>query len=185
MKKNLGAKNVLYPMLIVIIGCEVNGKANFNTINNVGIIDQGILAIGMGKNHYSNQGIKENRTLSVNIPSAELVERVDYIGMNSGEKTDKSQVFRTFAGTLHGAPMIDEASLCMECEVIDIYDRPNFDVFIVKVVNTYCESDIVTDGRIDYLRVNPLFYDMTSLHYWKFGERMMRAYTVGKNYLHQ
>lgn len=39
MKKNIGAVNVLYPLPIVIIGTEVEGKPNYITIAHVGIID--------------------------------------------------------------------------------------------------------------------------------------------------
>ena len=38
MKQNLGTQNALYPMPVVIVGCEAEGKSNFNTIAHVGII---------------------------------------------------------------------------------------------------------------------------------------------------
>lgn len=181
-KENLGVKNALYPMPVVVIGSEVNGKPNFNTIAHVGIIDHGTLSISIGKIHYSNEGIKKNRTLSINLPSADMVEKVDYVGMVSGKKIDKSKVFRTFTGALKGAPMVEEAPISMECEVIDIYDRPEFDVFIVKIVNTYCELNVLTEGKLDYAKANPFFYDMPGFSYWNLGYKMMQAYTIGKNY---
>ncbi|MBQ7499207.1 MAG: flavin reductase family protein [Selenomonas sp.] len=182
MKRNLGAKNALYPMPVVIVGCEAEGKPNFNTIAHVGIVDHTTLSISMGKIHYSNQFIKENRTLSVNLPSAELLERVDYVGIVSGKKADKSKVFKTFSGALKGAPMLEEAPLTMECEVIDIYDRPEFDVFIVRIAGTYCNASVMTDGKIDYAKVKPFFYDMPGFGYWNLGNRIMNAYTVGRQY---
>ena len=182
MKENLGKINALYPMPVVVVGSESEGRKNFNTIAHVGIIDHGVLSISMGKLHYSNAGIKKNRTLSINIPSADMVEKVDYIGMVSGKKVDKSHVFETFRGSLQGAPMLEEAPICMECEVIDIYDRPDFDVFIVKIVNTYCDAAVLTKGKIDYEKANPFFYDMPGFNYWNLGKLMMRAYTIGKGY---
>ena len=159
MKQNLGTPNALYPMPVVIVGCEAEGKSNFNTIAHVGIVDHTTLSISMGKIHYSNQFIKRNRTLSVNLPSSEMLERVDYVGMVSGKKADKSGVFKTFSGTLKGAPLMEEAPLAMECEVIDVYDRPEFDVFIVRIAGTYCDESAMTDGKIDYAKVKPFFYD--------------------------
>jgi flavin reductase (DIM6/NTAB) family NADH-FMN oxidoreductase RutF len=172
MKRNLGAVNALYPMPIVIVGTEVDGKTNYNAIAHVGIVDHNTLSVSMGKIHYSNRGIKQNRTLSINLVSSEMIEKMSYVGSVSGADTDKSQVFENFHGSLTGAPMVKEASICMECEVIHILDRPEFDVFIVKIVNTYCEEAVITDGHVDYARVESIFYDMPSFGYWKLGEKI-------------
>lgn len=182
MKKNLGSKNALYPMPTVIVGTEIDGKVNYNTIAHVGIIDHGLLSISMGKIHYSNQGIKKNKTLSINFPSVDMALETDYVGMFSGAKVDKSEVFESFTGTLKGAPMIKKAPLNMECEVVEILDRPEFDVFLVKIANTYCDEEALTDGKIDYSKVNPFFYDMPRFKYWKLGGELSKAYSIGKDY---
>lgn len=181
-EKKLGAKNALYPMPVVIVGSEVDGKINYNTIAHVGIIDHGMLSISMGKIHYSNQGIKKNMTLSINFPSENMVKKADYVGIVSGAKSDKSGVFESFRGALKGAPMIKEAPLNMECEVVEILDRPEFDVFLVKIVNTYCDEEVLTDGKIDYSKVKPFFYDMPRFRYWHLGNEIARSYTIGKEY---
>ncbi|MBP1737199.1 MAG: flavin reductase [Oscillospiraceae bacterium] len=174
MKKNLGATNALYPMPIVVVGTEVNGKANYNAIAHVGIIDHKTLSISMGKIHYSNQGIKEHKTLSINITAEDMVEEMDHVGKVSGAKEDKSQIFNSVYGELKGAPMIENAPVSMECEVIDIYDQPEFDVFIVKVVNTYADEAVLTDGKIDFAKVKPVLFDMPKFGYWKLGPRAER-----------
>ena len=74
MKMKLGPKNCLYPMPTTLIGALVNGKPNYVTIAHVGIMDMGSVSLGMNKNHYTNQGIKENKTFSVNMPSAKMVK---------------------------------------------------------------------------------------------------------------
>lgn len=182
MKKNLGSVNALYPMPTVIVGSEFKGKINYNTIAHVGILDHDLISISMGKIHYSNKGIKENRTLSINFPSSDMVIETDYVGMKSGAKIDKSQVFESFFGTLKGAPMIKKAPLTMECEVVEIIDRPDFDVFLLKIVNTYCEENVLTNGKIDYSKVNPMFFDMPSRTYWKLGQDIALSYSIGKEY---
>jgi len=128
MKRNLGAVNALYPTPVVIVGTEVNGKANYINIAHVGSIDMRTLSLSMGKTHHSNKGIKENMTLSINIPSEDMVVKVDYVGFVSGANQDKSDVFESFSGELKGAPMIKDCPICMECKVITIVDMPNLDV---------------------------------------------------------
>ena len=66
--KPIGAVNALYPMPTTLVGVTVNGKPNFLTVAHVGILNHGTpqyLSIGLGKVHYSNVGIHENRTFSI------------------------------------------------------------------------------------------------------------------------
>lgn len=182
MKKNLGSVNALYPMPTVLVGTEVAGKINYIAIAHVGVIDHDLLSISMAKAHYSNQGIKEHRTLSINFPSSDMVIETDYIGMNSGAKVDKSQLFESFSGSLKGAPMIKKAPLTMECEVVDILDRPKYDVFLVKITNTYCDEAVLTDGKIDFAKVDPILFDMPRLKYWRLGEKLADCWSIGKQY---
>lgn len=182
MKKNLGSKNALYPMPTVIIGTEVDGKVNYITIAHVGILDHGLLAVSMGKAHHSNKGIRTHRTLSINYPSVSMAIETDYIGMVTGAKVDKSEVFESFTGTLNGAPMIKNAPLTMECKVVDIFDTPHFDVFLLKVENTYCDEEVLTDGKIDYSKVDPILFDMPGFNYWRLGEKIADSYSIGKQY---
>ena len=64
--------------------------------------------------HLTNKGILENKTFSVNLPSEEMVEITDHIGMVSGTKEDKSQLFDLFYGELDTAPMIEQCKVTME-----------------------------------------------------------------------
>ena len=80
MKMKLGPKNCLYPMPTTLVGALVKGKPNYITIAHVGIMDSTSVSLGMNKNHYTNQGIRENKTFSVNIPSAKLVKETDFCG---------------------------------------------------------------------------------------------------------
>lgn len=50
-----------------------------------GIMDLGSVSFGMAKVHYTNVGIKENKTFSVNIPSVGMVEKADYCGLVSSK----------------------------------------------------------------------------------------------------
>ena len=105
MKIELGAKNCLYPLPTVLVGANVNGRANYITIAHVGIADPGCVTLGMNKAHYTNAGIKENRAFSVNIPSIGLVEETDYCGLVSGKNTaPTSSADRTHGmlGSFHG-----------------------------------------------------------------------------------
>jgi flavin reductase (DIM6/NTAB) family NADH-FMN oxidoreductase RutF len=182
MKKNIGAVNALYPMPTVIVGTEIEGKANYSAIAHVGIIDHNTISISMNKAHYSNQGIKQHRTLSISIPTEKMIVETDYMGLVSGANSDKSMIYESFAGELKGAPMIKEAPLTMECKVIEIIDRPHHDVFLVEPQNTYCNENILTDDKIDISKIKPILFDMPLRKYWKLGETFADCWSIGKNY---
>lgn len=180
MKKELGAKNCLYPLPTTLIGALVDGKPNYITIAHVGIMDLESVSLGMAKVHYTNAGIKDNGTFSVNIPSVKMVKETDYCGLVSGRKHDKAKLFSTFFGKLKTAPMIDECVINMECELIKTVDFPNHDVFIGKIANTYCEETILTNGGVDFGKVQPILFVMNDPSYWMLGNKFAKAWGVGK-----
>jgi flavin reductase (DIM6/NTAB) family NADH-FMN oxidoreductase RutF len=108
MKVKLGVKNCLYPMPTTIVGALVHGKPNYVTVAHVGIMELNSISLGINKSHYTNQGIEQNKTFSVNIPSAKIVRETDYCGLVSGKNDDKTAIFTTFYGALQTAPMIEQ-----------------------------------------------------------------------------
>ena len=180
MKTEIGPKNCLYPLPTTLIGASVYGKPNYITIAHVGIMDLESVSLGMSKVHYTNAGIKANGTFSVNIPSVEMVKVTDYCGLVSGKTEDKAGLFKTFYGKLKTAPMIEECAINMECELIKTVDFPNHDVFIGKIVATYCDDSVLTEGIVDFKKVQPILFVMNDHSYWKLGNRFARAWDVGK-----
>jgi flavin reductase (DIM6/NTAB) family NADH-FMN oxidoreductase RutF len=181
MKKELGAKNCLYPLPTVLVGANIDDKPNYITIAHVGIMDMGSISLGMGKGHFTNRGIKQNQTFSINIPSIDLVKEVDYCGLVSGKNTNKSSLFENFYGKLKTAPMIKNCPINMECKLIKTVDFPAHDIFIGEVVATYCDDEYLTDGIVDFAKVNPIMFVMNDVSYWKLGERFAKAWSVGKD----
>jgi flavin reductase (DIM6/NTAB) family NADH-FMN oxidoreductase RutF len=182
-KINIG-NNVFIPMLVVIVGANVEGKANFMA---VGWITRAnaqppMLAIGINKAHYTPLGIRENGTFSVNFPSADMVEKTDYCGIVSGRKTDKSKIFKVFYGETKTAPMIEECPLCMECKVMETVDLPSNTLFIGEIVRAYTDKLFLTDGKPDFKKINPLLFTMPDNSYWAMGEYIAKAWYVGKKF---
>jgi len=180
LKIGLGAKNCLYPLPTTLVGALVNGKPNYITIAHVGIMDLGSVSLGMSKVHYTNAGIKANGTFSVNIPSVKMVKETDHCGLVSGKTEDKSALFKTFYGKLKSAPMIEECAVNMECELIKTIDFPTHDVFIGKIAATYCDEAVLTEGIVDFGKVQPILFVMNDRSYWKLGDKFAKAWDVGK-----
>jgi flavin reductase (DIM6/NTAB) family NADH-FMN oxidoreductase RutF len=182
MKMQIGPKNCLYPLPTTLIGANVNEKPNVIAIAHVGIMDLGSVSLGVAKAHYTNKGIKENKTFSVNIPSENMVEKTDYCGLVSGREVNKGELFKTFYGKLKTAPMIEECPINMECELIKTVDFPNHDIFIGRIVETYCDDGVLENGVIDFSKVKPILFVMNDRSYWKLGSKLAKAWNVGKKF---
>ncbi len=181
MKAELGAKNCLYPMPTTLVGATVDGRPNFLTIANVGITDPGDVSIGLSKTHHTNRGIKDHKTFSVNIPSTALVKEADYCGLVTGKHVDKAKLFDVFYGALKTAPMITECPINMECRLIKTVDFPKHDVFVGEITATYADESVLTEGNVDFAKVQPILFAMPDQGYWKLGERFAKAWSIGKD----
>ena len=180
----IGPVNALYPMPTTLVGATVNGKPNFLTIAHVGILNHATpqyLSIGLGKVHYSNAGILENRTFSICLPSEDLMVKTDYCGIMTGKKTDKAALFEVFYGDLETAPMIRECPVNMELKLHDVLDFKTHDTFIGELVQTYADDGIMSDGKIDIAKLRPLLFDMASVKYWRLGPPVGNCWNVGKS----
>jgi len=186
-KVKLGARPYLYPMPIVLVGANVNGKPNFLTAAFVGIANYkpAMIAVGLGKHHYTNSGIKKNKTFSVNIPSQAMVKAVDFCGIYSGHKVDKSELFQTFSGKLKTAPMIAECPISMECKLIRSIPLGIDELFLAKIVEVYADKKCLTPpgrGEPDLRKIQPLLFTMPDNKYWKIGKFCGPAWKIGKGF---
>ena len=179
----IGPVNALYPMPTTLVGSTVNGKPNFLAVAHVGILNHGkpqYLSIGLAKVHYSNDGIRENRTFSICLPSEDLMIETDYCGIMTGKKTDKASLFDIFYGELKTAPMIRQCPVNMELKLHDTLDYTTHDIFVGELIQTYADEGALTDGKIDIAKVKPLLFDMASVKYWRLGPAAGNCWNVGK-----
>ena len=169
-KKNLGNLLALYPKPMTVVGAEVEGKVNWLVVGHTGVIGHDRILVSMSKSHYTNQGIKKSKRLSVNLVSREMLPKADYVGSVSGATVDKSEVFAYHIGE-NDTPVIDASPLTMECEVVDIYETDGFDNFICAIVNTYAASDVLdSDGKLDYTKLKPVLFEFPTYSYLATGE---------------
>ena len=180
MKITLDSRNVLYPMLTTLVGATVNGRPNFLAIAHVGIMDFHTVSVSINRTHHTTPGIKENKTFSVNIPSADMVRETDYCGLVSGREVNKAELFTVFYGSLKTAPMIEECPINMECRLARTVEFPKHDVFMGEIVATYCSEECLTEGALNISKLQPLLFTMSDKGYWKLGERLATAWSAGK-----
>ncbi|MBE5033442.1 flavin reductase [Rikenellaceae bacterium DSM 108975] len=179
-KKNIGNLLALYPKPMTVVGAEVGGKVNWLVVGHTGIIGHDRILVSMSKSHYTNQGIRKSRKLSINLVSREMLPKADYVGSVSGASVDKSGVFDYHWGE-NGSPVIDASPLTMECEVVDIFETEGFDNFVCSVANTYAAPDVLDDsGRLDYTRLKPVLFTFPGYSYLATGEVIGKCLNLDK-----
>jgi flavin reductase (DIM6/NTAB) family NADH-FMN oxidoreductase RutF len=184
-KQPIGARTFLYPMPVVLVGANVAGRPNYLPIAYCGIVQHtpAMIAATLGKAHYTNAGIKENATFSINIPSQEMAAVTDYCGLHSGRDTDKSALFTTFYGQLKSAPMIEACPLNLECKLVQTLDfEGTNEIFIGEIVEGYSSPAYLTEGFPDISKIRPLIFSMHDNTYWKVGECLGKAWSIGRDF---
>ena len=153
-KIRINANVFLYPMPVVLVGTMVKGKPNFMAVGWISRVNANppMLVIGINRNHLTPEGIKENGTFSVNIPRADMVEKVDYCGIVSGRKAEKDGIFQVFYGEQKTAPMIDDCPICMECKVFDTIELPTNYLIIGQITAAFAEEKCLTNNKPDVQR---------------------------------
>lgn len=183
-KLKIGPRTFLYPMPTTLVGANVKGRPNYLVVAYCSIVnhDPALIAVALNKSHYTNIGIKQNRTFSVNIPSAKMVRVTDYCGIFSGERVDKSNLFNSFYGKLKTAPMIKECPLNLECKLIQTLAFSMDEVFIGEIVQSYSEKKYLTKGLPDIKKINPIIFSMHDNNYWLLGRHIACAWSIGEKF---
>ena len=183
-KITVGPSTLLFPMPVALIGSEVDGKANFMTAAWCGIAAQTppAITVAIRKQRHTLKGITDHQSFSVNVPSADMVKKVDYCGIYSGSSRDKSAVFTTFKGRLTGVPLITECPINLECKVIHRLDLGSHTLVVGEIVETYVKKACLdADGRkVIPAKIDPLIYTAVSQVYQRLGEVVGNAFHEGR-----
>ena len=181
-KVKFGAYPYVYPVPIVLAGANVAGRPNFVTLGACGImgIDPPLVYISSNVKHYTNRGILENDTFSVNFPTTDMLAVTDYCGIVSGSEVDKSQLFDVFYGELETAPMIMDCPVNLECRVEKEFTINDSQVFVGRIAETYVDKVHIVerDGAkaiADVTKLDPIAYALDNLYY-RIGEIIGEGY---------
>ncbi len=175
--------NVLPVMPVCLVGSMVDGRPNFMTVAWFTRLSYKPPMVGAAINHrqHTRQGIVETGTYSMCFPGRALLELTDYCGLVSGRNADKGALFDVFFGELGSAPLIRECPLCLEVAVAQAVEVAANTLFIGEIKAAHAHTDVLTDGRPDMVKIDPLLLTMPQNGYFALGERVGEAWSAGKN----
>ncbi len=174
-------KNIFAPMPVALVGAQIKGKPNFMAVGWLTRVNVSppLIAVALNNSHLTPKGVIENGTFSICFPSVSMKQIVDYCGIVSGNKVDKSALFDLFYGETLTAPMIVDCPLNIECKLVQAIDLQDHSIYIGEIVAAYSEEQFLTDGKPDFKKIDPMLLTIPDNRYWRFGEQVGSAWKDG------
>ncbi len=182
MRNNLGAKPILYPMPVLIIGTyDEQGIPNAMNAAWGGISDFEEITVSISASHKTAANVLKTKAFTVSPADVKNLVAADFVGVVSGNK-DPDKIKKTgwtvAKSDKVNAPVFNELPLTLECEMLS-YD-PETDRLVGKIVNVSADDSILTDGKIDLSKFCPICYEPTQHDYYTLGEKVGNAFSDGK-----
>lgn len=169
LKIDMKRKSYLYPSPVLVVGTMDGERPNWSVIAYHGILDSSTIVLTIEAAHLTTELIARNRCFTVNIPGADDVERVEFIGTHSGRSHDKSDRYEySLAAPL--LPVADEYRMSYLCDVQEITEVGGKCRVTASVRELYADSALLQDGKIDLRALDPLLFDWGG--YYAVGERL-------------
>ena len=182
MKKNLGKKNWMFPMPVLMIGTY--GEDGTPDVMNAawgGITLEDEITICIDTSHKTWANIAARKAFTVAFGTADKVAACDYLGLVSGNKTPNKVAKSGFTLTKSefvDAPVINELPLVLECELVSMNDE-NCNV-VGKIVNCAVEESALIGGKPDAAKMKPICFDPCAHVYRIMGDAVAKAFRCGK-----
>lgn len=186
MKKSLGAKTLVYPTPVFVVGTyDATGKANAMTASWGGICcsQPPCVAVSLRKATFSYGNIVARKAFTVSIPSEEYVKQADYIGLVSGRDVDKFAATKLTAvqSELVDAPYVQEFAMVLECRLAHTFELGLHTQFVGEILDVKVEEGAIdSNGLADIKRIKPLVFTPDSQSYYGVGNFIGRAFSIGQ-----
>jgi flavin reductase (DIM6/NTAB) family NADH-FMN oxidoreductase RutF len=186
MKKSLGAKTILYPTPVLIVGTyDLQGKPNVMTAAWGGICcsDPPCVAVSLRKATYSYHNIVHRKAFTISVPSERYVKDADYFGIASGRSEDKFAAAKLtpVRSDLVDAPYVQEFPLVLECRLLHTFELGLHTQFVGEILDVKVDQTLVSEGGIlDLEKLQPIIFAPAVQAYYGLGRRLGEAFSIGK-----
>ncbi len=186
MKKSIGAKPIIYPMPVLVIGTyNQKGEPNAMTVAWAAICSSTppSIMISMGKNKCTYENIQAKKAFTINIPSQKYIKETDYFGITSGNDTNKFEDtgLTPVNSDVVDAPYLKEFPLILECKLMDQLEIGSAVQIIGEIIDTKADESVLNEeGQPDVEKIQPMLYAPVLRRYYELGDYLGNAYSVGK-----
>ena len=179
---NFGAKPLLYPMPVLIVGTyDENGVPNAMNAAWGAITDYEEISISLSE-HKTTENFLKTKAFTVSVATANTVVAADYVGIVSGEKVKEKIAkcgWTAEKSAFVDAPLFAELPFALECRVKS-YDGESCRL-VGEILNVSADESVLDEnGKVDVSKLDPIVYDPVSHVYLRLGEKVGNAFSDGK-----
>ena len=185
MKKSLGAKTLLCPTPVLVVGTyDRQGKPNAMTAAWGGICCSRppCVAVSLRKATHSHGSIVARQAFTISVPPARHAREADYFGIATGRTTDKFAAahLTPVRSDLVDAPYVQEFPLVLECRLVHTFELGLHTQFVGEILDVKVdEAALGPDGRPDIKRISPLVFAPGTSEYYEIGQLVGQAFAIG------
>jgi len=182
MRKNFGAKPLLNPKPVLVVGTyNDDGTANAMVVAWGGVAGADRITVCVSGRHKTAENLVKRGEFTVSVATADRVAQVDYLGLVSGhEVPDKVERagFRAVRSEFVDAPLFEQLPFALECRMLS-WDQESH-LLLAQVVNICAEERVLDEeGRVDMALLQPIVYDSAKRDYFILGDKVGDAYGEG------
>jgi flavin reductase (DIM6/NTAB) family NADH-FMN oxidoreductase RutF len=186
MKVSLGAKTLLYPTPVLIVGTyDEQGKPNMMNAAWGGICcsKPPCVAVSIRKNRHTFGGLVRHQAFTISIPSIIHAKEADYVGIYSGRDEDKfaaTGLTATRAESVE-APYVEEFPLVLECKLAHTHDLGVHTQFVGEILDVKADKDVLGAGDTpDIRKIDPFLFSPGDGNYYGIGQLVGKAFSIGR-----
>ena len=189
MKKSLGAKTLVWPTPVFLVGCyDQADKPNIMNAAWGGICssEPPSLMVSVRPSRHTHAAVMQRRAFTVSIPSARLVREADFAGIVSGAAVNKFEAcgLTPVRGEYVDAPYIMECPLVLELELVHSICLGAHVQFIGEIKDVKIDQDCLNaQGSPDITLADPILFDPALRNYHRIGAVAGKAFSAGKDLL--
>ena len=176
----MGKKNdytgdlLLYPNPVALVTVKDDKYENIFTVSWIGIVSSHpeCISISVNPKRYSYDFIKKTQKFCVNIPTVDMIEKVDFCGSHTGREIDKFN-YCSFSKEYFDKSyiIVDQCPFSLVCDVITSISLGSHDIFIAKVRKKFMDSSISDIHNqlnpVGYFR--PFYYGFNNIYLGEYG----------------
>lgn len=186
MKTSIGAKTLIYPTPVLVVGSyDTEGSPNVMTAawGGVACSNPPCVAVSLRAATASHGNIMSRKAFTISLPDEGHVAEADYCGTVSGRDHDKfaDTGLTAVRSELVDAPYVDEFPVVLECKVVAVHELGLHTQFVGEVIDAKIDDSVLQEGgHVDLARLRPILWAMDPGAYFAIGAFVGKAWSVGK-----
>jgi len=186
MKKSLGAKTILHPTPVFIVGTyDAEGKPNVMNAAWGGICcsQPPCVSVSLRAATYSHGAILARKAFTISIASEKYIKEADYFGIASGRNVNKFEDTKLTPepSNLVDAPYVKEFPLVLECKLFQVHELGLHTQFVGEILDVKVDENVCgPEGYPDLTLLKPVLFAPDTHKYFGAGSFLGNAFEIGK-----